>query len=339
MRKPTPSSRAMICASVVLPRPGGPWNSVWSIASPRRRALSMKTRRFARASAWPMNSSSVCGRRARSAVLGQPCGAMKGRVGHRGAWVMRNIPRTRAPMQATALRSRARACGARHAAPRTEARGGIGGTGGGKGEPGPASAPRPRPHLGRKRLKRGDRFSAGWVANSRSWPKACSGLMMNICALAGLRSAATLSTRPARRSILPSAEASHSGWPQISAPSRSASYSRERDRHLHQTRRHRRKDHHRQRADKAHRPLALFVRREPPKKKPKFASIEIAPAKVAVTVIRSVSRCRIWASSCATTPATSSGVRAFSSPRVTATPAFCGSRPVAKALGWSVSSR
>ena len=35
-RKPTPSSAATICASVVLPSPGGPANSTWSSASPRR---------------------------------------------------------------------------------------------------------------------------------------------------------------------------------------------------------------------------------------------------------------------------------------------------------------
>ncbi len=85
IRNPTPSSRAMICASVVLPSPGGPWNSVWSIASPRIRALSMNTRRFARASACPMNSSSTCGRRARSASSGRDRGAGVG-VGHGIAW-------------------------------------------------------------------------------------------------------------------------------------------------------------------------------------------------------------------------------------------------------------
>ena len=42
-RKPTPSSRATICASVVLPRPGGPKSSTWSSASPRGCAASMKT--------------------------------------------------------------------------------------------------------------------------------------------------------------------------------------------------------------------------------------------------------------------------------------------------------
>ena len=35
IRKPTPSSAATICASVVLPSPGGPANSTWSSASPR----------------------------------------------------------------------------------------------------------------------------------------------------------------------------------------------------------------------------------------------------------------------------------------------------------------
>ena len=42
-RNPTPSSRATICARVVLPSPGGPKNSTWSSASPRLFAASMKT--------------------------------------------------------------------------------------------------------------------------------------------------------------------------------------------------------------------------------------------------------------------------------------------------------
>ena len=37
------SSAAMICASEVLPRPGGPASRTWSSGSPRRRAASMKT--------------------------------------------------------------------------------------------------------------------------------------------------------------------------------------------------------------------------------------------------------------------------------------------------------
>src|SRR6187431_2467078 len=61
-RKFTPSSRARICASVVLPSPGGPTNSTWSSASPRSRAARMKTSRLARACSWPTNSSSRCGR-------------------------------------------------------------------------------------------------------------------------------------------------------------------------------------------------------------------------------------------------------------------------------------
>ncbi|MNE41089.1 hypothetical protein D3C80_1351410 [compost metagenome] len=65
-RNPTPSSRATICASVVLPRPGGPNSRTWSSASDRPRAASMKTFRLPLAADWPTNSSSVCGRRARS---------------------------------------------------------------------------------------------------------------------------------------------------------------------------------------------------------------------------------------------------------------------------------
>src|SRR5690606_25851888 len=61
-RKLTPSSRAMICASVVLPRPGGPTNRTGSSASPRFFAASMKIFRLARAAACPTKSSSVCGR-------------------------------------------------------------------------------------------------------------------------------------------------------------------------------------------------------------------------------------------------------------------------------------
>ena len=60
----------------------------------------------------------------------------------------------------------------------------------------------------------------------------------------------------------------------------------------------------------------------------------IAPARLAVTVMISVSRLRIWASSCAITPATSSSGIVASSPAVTATAARSGERPVAKAFGW-----
>ena len=47
-----------------------------------------------------------------------------------------------------------------------------------------------------------------------------------------------------------------------------------------------------------------------------------APAKVAVTVISSVSRFLTWANSCAITPAISSRVRSCSRPVVAATAAF-----------------
>src|ERR1700722_741362 len=60
--KLTPSSRATICASVVLPRPGGPTNSTWSSASLRDFADWMKTLRFLRAASWPAKSARSCGR-------------------------------------------------------------------------------------------------------------------------------------------------------------------------------------------------------------------------------------------------------------------------------------
>src|SRR5215475_11345267 len=62
VRKLTPSSRATICARVVLPRPGGPTNSTWSSASLRARAAAMKTLRLDRAWLWPTNSARCCGR-------------------------------------------------------------------------------------------------------------------------------------------------------------------------------------------------------------------------------------------------------------------------------------
>ena len=62
----TPSSFAMMCASVVLPRPGGPNISVWSSASPRCRAAAMKIWHLRLHRGWPMYSSSRRGRTARS---------------------------------------------------------------------------------------------------------------------------------------------------------------------------------------------------------------------------------------------------------------------------------
>jgi hypothetical protein len=45
----------------------------------------------------------------------------------------------------------------------------------------------------------------------------------------------------------------------------------------------------------------------------------------------------MWASSCATTPASSSASSACRMPVVTATALCSGLRPVAKAFGWSLS--
>ncbi len=59
----TPSSRAMIVASVVLPRPGGPYSRTWSAASPLPFAARSSTSRLAFTSRWPMYSSRVRGRR------------------------------------------------------------------------------------------------------------------------------------------------------------------------------------------------------------------------------------------------------------------------------------
>ena len=73
--------------------------------------------------------------------------------------------------------------------------------------------------------------------------------------------------------------------------------------------------------------------------RPNCASIEIAPATVAATVIVSVSRFLICANSCAITPSISSGSSARSNPSVTATAAFSGLRPVAKAFGCGVRMR
>ena len=129
--------------------------------------------------------------------------------------------------------------------------------------------------------------------------------MMNICAFAGLRSACGLWMRCAAAAIFFRAEASHSGLPQISAPRRSAEYSRVRLIAICTS----------MAASGAtitatSTPMSpsglLFSRLLPPKKKAKLPSIEIAPASVAVTVMVSVSRFWICASSCAMTPAASS---------------------------------
>src|SRR5271165_5060621 len=86
-RKLTPSSRATIWASVVLPSPGGPTNSTWSRASPRALADSMKTLRFLRAASWPVKSARTCGRRAVSSS-----GRFSAETRRRGASAIRQPP-------------------------------------------------------------------------------------------------------------------------------------------------------------------------------------------------------------------------------------------------------
>src|SRR4051812_41307129 len=65
-RRLTPISRAMMLASVVLPKPGGPNSSVWSSASLRLRAAAMKISSWSRILDWPTYSSRCLGRKARS---------------------------------------------------------------------------------------------------------------------------------------------------------------------------------------------------------------------------------------------------------------------------------
>ncbi len=58
----TSSSAATICASDVLPRPGGPASSTWSSASPRAAAAAMLTLSCSFIASWPTNSPSARGR-------------------------------------------------------------------------------------------------------------------------------------------------------------------------------------------------------------------------------------------------------------------------------------
>ena len=67
----TSSSAATICASEVLPRPGGPASSTWSSASPRLEAAAIETPSCSRSASWPTNSSS---RRGRSVASGSSSG-------------------------------------------------------------------------------------------------------------------------------------------------------------------------------------------------------------------------------------------------------------------------
>ncbi len=134
-----------------------------------------------------------------------------------------------------------------------------------------------------------------------------------------------------------SARASPSGSPLISAPSRSAEYSRVRliviwisiaaiGAKI-------------TASSTPIGPIPLSRLRPPPKRNPNCASIEMAPATVAATVIVRMSRFFTCASSCAITPSSSSRSRICRMPVVAATAAFSGLRPVAKAFGCSLRTR
>ena len=139
-------------------------------------------------------------------------------------------------------------------------------------------------------------------------PVPLSGLMMNICAVAGFRSAALIGNfvRGARDL------AQRGGQPQRAAcryrrPSRSASYSRERLIAIWMM----------PAASGARNTISsvpmmpmppFLLRLPPPNNMPKLASMEMAPPSVAAMVMVSVSRFFTCASSCAMTPATSSRV-------------------------------
>ncbi len=160
--------------------------------------------------------------------------------------------------------------------------------------------------------------------------------MMNMCAVAGLCSACSLGMRSAAPEMRCRAEASQVGSPEISAPMRSAAYSRLRLIAICTS-----MAAMGARIMMAIEPMMpsglLRLSDEPPKNMAKFASMPMAPASVAVIVMIRVSRFFTWASSCAITPAISSRLRLCSRPVVAATAAFSGLRPVAKALGWSLS--
>ena len=95
----TSSSVATICASEVLPRPGGPASSTWSSGSLRALAASSETASWSLTASWPTNSSSAAGRSERVLVLlGRGCGSwMRSAPGVRiidarpfSAWAMRS---------------------------------------------------------------------------------------------------------------------------------------------------------------------------------------------------------------------------------------------------------
>ena len=87
----TPSSRAMIVASVVLPRPGGPYRRMWSAASPLPFAACRSTERLALTSRWPMYSSSVRGRRVPSTTRSPSSPGSADRMRERSSAIGRSL--------------------------------------------------------------------------------------------------------------------------------------------------------------------------------------------------------------------------------------------------------
>src|ERR1043165_5737845 len=75
-RSSAPISFAMMLASVVLPKPGGPVSSTWSNASRRLRAAFMYTRRFSLTWRCPMYSSIRVGRSFRSSCRSSSLGKL-----------------------------------------------------------------------------------------------------------------------------------------------------------------------------------------------------------------------------------------------------------------------
>ena len=87
-----------------------------------------------------------------------------------------------------------------------------------------------------------------------------SGLTMNMCAVAGLRSAVSLGIACAAASSRCSAPASHSGLTDdLRAETVGGIFARAADRHLHQHGGKRREDHHRERPDDAHAAIVVVA--------------------------------------------------------------------------------
>src|SRR5579859_2475222 len=98
-RRFTPNSWAMMWASVVLPRPGGPKISTWSRASARFLAAVMKMSICSRTAGWPTYSARVRGRMARSTASSS---ALPWLVTRRSSVAMAASPRAQRALQRAA---------------------------------------------------------------------------------------------------------------------------------------------------------------------------------------------------------------------------------------------